>query len=134
MTVTGFTLDRQQGRESVVVEFDDGLHVVFCAHSVAVPRPKLSYVDLRSFWTGERLARFNVHESTGGGKFRLLDDSVDGAELGVRWEEAHHYLDIDRQSPTLRLGITDERRTAWDHVKGSLVYAQRLKTRTSDTK
>ena len=133
MNVTGCTLNRQQGRETVIVEFDDGLQVVFYAHSAAVPRPKLSYVELRSFWTDEQLARFNVHESAGGGKFQLLDNSVHGAELGARWEQAHHHLDVDRQSPTLRLGTTDELRFAWDHVKGSLVYAQRLKNRVQST-
>jgi hypothetical protein len=115
------------GKPVLVVTADDGLEVVFWPHLRYVGRPKLAYVALRDFWSRTQLARYNVHDDTGGGRFTLVaGDQQHACELGKQWVSAYHFLDPANMEPTLRLGITSDQLEAWDYVNGSLVWAQRL--------
>jgi len=109
------------------VEFDDHLEVVFFPHSIAYPRPKLSFVLLRpSKQTGAYLFRYNIHTPERGGKFYRADEAEDdqyGPELGERWLSALAFLNLDNTSATERLGTTQDKKDAWDYAKGSDVYA-----------
>lgn len=128
MTVMEFRFEGDPAGKSVlVVTADDGLEVVFKPHPRRVGRPKLSYVALRDFWSGMQLARYNVHDDAGGGRFTLVaGDQQHAHELGKQWVDAYHFLDPTHMEPTLRLGMTNDQLEAWDYVNGSLVWAQRL--------
>ena len=118
------------GKPVLVVVGDDGLEVVFWPHPRRVGRPKLSYVLLRDFWSKAQLAKYNVHDSTGGGAFTLVaGDPEHARELGVRWEDACRFLDPANLPATLRMSLTKAQEEAWDYVDGSLVFARRLQER-----
>ena len=115
------------------VDFDgDGLQVVFCPHTRAFPRSRLSFVLLRPWKQIDAyLFRYNIHMAEGGGRFYPADGARGdqyGRELGERWLKAHEFLNLDNKSATGRLTATQDQKDAWDHVKGSDVYAQRLIT------
>lgn len=131
MTIKEFRLEAHgESKPTLIVLADDGLEVVFWPHPRRVGRPKLSYVALRDFWSGTQWARFNVHDTVGGGAFTLVaGDRQHAQELGKLWVEAYHFLDPSNLTPTLRLGISSDQVQAWDYVNGSLVWAQRLQNR-----
>jgi len=80
---------------------------------------RLTHVQLRFGPTGEELARYNVHESDGGGKFTLISGEEHREELGAHWELAYNHL---RPRPF----DTPKRQRAWGYLEGSLPYHQKL--------
>jgi hypothetical protein len=116
------------------VEFEeDELQVVFCPHTRAYPRPMLSFVLLRPWKQLDAyLFRYNIHATERGGRFYPADDAQNdlyGPQLGQRWLRALDFLDLDNTSALDRRNATQERKDAWDYVKGSGVFARRLLAR-----
>ena len=115
MRANGFSVGEYRGVDAVSVTFDDGYQVVFHAYGIGpYKRHDIGHVTLRVH-SGE-VARYNVHETIGGGNNRMIRGSAQN--LGKHWRVAYDYLEL-RWYNRDRTGQNNELQRAWDLVTGS---------------